>query len=131
MRIPDSQPLTPTGSLVLGYPSQFENLRFTIPQPELLGLHGTYNAFRVLEQDVFGFAKFVALAADQTRLDSDTVLAKLLGRWPNGNPLTLCPGAGPQLPEHQINDYGYDTDPDGLVCPIGSQCGGPTPATRK
>ena len=118
---PDSQPLTPTGSLVLGYPSQFENLRFTIPQPELLGLDGTYNAFRVLEQDVFGFAKFVALAADQTGLDSDTVSAKLLGRWPNGNPLTLCPvTAGPQLPEHQINDYGYDADPDGLVCPIGS-----------
>ena len=119
---PDSQPLTPTGAVVLGYPSQFENLVFTVPQPELLGRDGTYNAFRVLAQDVVGFADFVAASAETTGLDPDMVAAKLLGRWPNGNPLTLCPvepGAG-TVGTKRVNDYGYDGDPDGLVCPIGS-----------
>jgi deferrochelatase/peroxidase EfeB len=118
---PDSQPLTPTGALLLGYPSQFENLVFTVPQPDLLGRDGTYNAFRVLAQDVVGFADFVASSAEETGLAPDMVSAKLLGRWPNGNPLTLCPvDAGPELPVDEVNDYGYDMDPDGLVCPIGS-----------
>ncbi len=118
---PDSQPLTPTGALVLGYPSQFENLVFTVPQPDLLGRDGTYNAFRVLKQDVVGFAEFITKSAIDTGLDPDMVTAKLLGRWPNGNPLVLSPvTAGPEMDEAHVNDYGYDADPEGLVCPIGS-----------
>lgn len=118
---PDSQPVMPTGGLVLGYPSQYENLVFTIPKPDPLGLDGTYNAFRVLAQDVVAFDGFLESSAASTALDKDMVAAKLLGRWPNGNPLVLCPAtAGDPLPIDRLNDYGYADDPDGAACPIGS-----------
>ena len=117
----DDQPLTPTGSLVLGYPSQYENLVFTIPRPEVLGRDGTYNAFRVLAQDVVGFDAFLTRAAAETGLSRDLVAAKLLGRWPNGNPLMLRPD-DPGKPMHvdEVNKYGYADDPDGVRCPLGS-----------
>jgi deferrochelatase/peroxidase EfeB len=118
---PDGQPLLPTGGLVLGHPSQFENVVFTVPRPDALGRNGTYNAFRVLAQDVVAFDRFLAESAAALGTDADTVAAKLLGRWPNGNPLTLCPvAAGEPLPIERINDYGYADDPAGTVCPIGS-----------
>lgn len=118
---PDHQPLTPAGALVLGHPSQFENLVFTVPRPDALGRDGTYDAFRVLAQDVAGFEAFLARGSAETGLARDLVAAKLLGRWPNGNPLVLFPDhAGDPVPLDRINDYGYADDPDGASCPIGS-----------
>ena len=129
---PDHQPVTPTGSLVLGYPSQYENLVFTVPQPEVLGRDGTYNAFRVLEQHVVEFDAFLADSVAKTGLARDLVAAKLLGRWPNGNPLILFPDhAGESLPDERINDYGYADDPDGVRCPLGSHMRRANPATAR
>jgi deferrochelatase/peroxidase EfeB len=117
----DGQPLTPTGSLVLGYPSQYENLVFTIPQPEVLGRDGSYNAFRVLAQDVVGFDAFLSRAAAETGLGRDLVAAKVLGRWPNGSPLIGHPDhPGDASHRDELNDFGYADDPDGVSCPLGS-----------
>jgi deferrochelatase/peroxidase EfeB len=117
----DGQPLTPTGSLVLGYPSQYENLVFTIPQPDVLGRDGSYNAFRVLAQDVVGFDALLARAATETGLGRDLVAAKLLGRWPNGSPLIGHPDhPGDATHRHELNDFGYADDPEGVSCPLGS-----------
>lgn len=119
--IPDGQPMVPTGAFVLGYPSQFENVVFTVPQPDDLGRDGSYNAFRVLKQDVFAFHQFVADSAQELGLDQDLVMAKLCGRWPNGNPLALQPlEPGETLPPDKINDYGFADDPLGDKCPLGS-----------
>ena len=87
----------------------------------MLGRDGTYNAFRVLAQDVVEFDAFLADSVAKTGLARDLVAAKLLGRWPNGNPLILFPDhAGEPLPDERINDYGYADDPDGVRCPLGS-----------
>lgn len=119
--LPDDQPITPAGGLLLGHPSQFENLRFTVPSPDALGHNGTYDAFRVLAQDVVAFEAFLRDAATQTGLDPELVAAKLLGRWRNGNSLVTDPDTpGPPRDDSSINDFGYDQDPVGVRCPIGA-----------
>lgn len=120
--LPDGQPLTPAGALLLGHPSQFESVRFAVPSPDVLGHEGTYNAFRVLEQDVVAFEEFLTASSTATGLDRELVAAKLMGRWRNGDPLVLrpdAPGARP-VDDGRINDFGFADDPDGLMCPIGS-----------
>jgi deferrochelatase/peroxidase EfeB len=121
---PDGQPTSPPGAFLLGHPSQFEGVRFTVPDPEVLGHEGNYNAFRVLQQDVAAFDRFLVESSATSGLDRDLVAAKLLGRWPDGDPLVLRPDGhdeGDQvLPDTRINDFGYADDPEGLACPIGS-----------
>lgn len=118
----DGQPPTPPGSFFLGRPTSFEDLVYTVPQPAVFGLDGTYNAFRVLEQDVVAFEAWLHEAADlDPRLDPELVAAKAVGRWRSGVPLTLSPSTGEpdSVPRPAWNDYDY-TDDDGAVCPLGS-----------
>ncbi len=60
----DTQPLDPLGTVLLGHPTRMEGVMFRVPQPERLGLNGTFSAFRVLAQDVVGFERFLDTAAD-------------------------------------------------------------------
>jgi deferrochelatase/peroxidase EfeB len=118
---PDGQPLLAAGGLLLGHPSQFENVVFTVPAPDELGRDGTYDAFRVLAQDVVGFDRFLTETAASTGLERDLIAAKLLGRWPTGNSLVTNPNtAGDPLPADRLNDFGYADDPAGAMCPLGS-----------
>jgi deferrochelatase/peroxidase EfeB len=130
---PDQLPFAPIGVVLLGYPSAMGHVRWTVPQPDVLGRNGTFNAFRVLGQDVAAFEAFLtSVAADLSApgvdgapaVDRELVAAKLCGRWRSGVPLSLAPtraeaeafdnGAG-------LNDFDYaDDDPDGEICPIGS-----------
>ena len=50
----DGQPMAPLGTVLLGHPTNLEGLLWRVPEPEALGLNGTFNAFRVLKQDVVG-----------------------------------------------------------------------------
>lgn len=90
--IPGSNPLeTPlkAGELVLGYPDEMGGLP-PAPQPQVLGLNGSYVAFRKLHQDVAAFRRYLrdnAKGAD----DEELLAAKMLGRWRSGAPLALCP----------------------------------------
>ena len=59
----DGQPRAPLGTVLLGHPTNLEGLMWQVPQPEELGHNGTFNAFRVLEQDVTGFEKYLDQAA--------------------------------------------------------------------
>lgn len=116
---PDAQPLSPAGAFFNGHESQFEGVFFDMPDPEIGG-NATYNAFRVLEQDVFGFEEFLMSAGEQAGKDPEWIAAKLCGRWRNGNPLELAPDVmGDPMDRHVRNNYGYPDD-DGSVCPIGS-----------
>ncbi len=140
--------MTPLGSLLLGHPTPFENLRWQVPQPHVLGHNGTFNAFRILEQRVQEFEDFLTTSAEDllerpeaadllppgeesrwgsgtTRLEAmrELVAAKVMGRWRNGVPLEISPtSAFPDLPvgDDQLNDFDYDQDDDGLRCPMGS-----------
>lgn len=59
----DGQPQAPLGTVLLGYPTNFEGLTWRIPDPEVLGRNGTFNAFRILEQDVQEFENYLDEAA--------------------------------------------------------------------
>ena len=55
----DGQPKAPLGTVLLGYPTNLEGLQWKVPQPVVLGHNGTFNAFRVLKQDVVGFEEYL------------------------------------------------------------------------
>lgn len=119
---PDAQPQAPYGEFFAGHESQFEGVVFDLPEPLEFTGNGTYNAFRVLEQDVFEFEKLLQRGAAESGLDPEMVAAKMCGRWRNGNPLPLDPVGpnDPAIPAAKRNDYGYADDLDGNVCPLGS-----------
>jgi deferrochelatase/peroxidase EfeB len=109
---PDGQPVSPSGAFFAGHESQFEGVVFDLPDPAEFTGNGTYNAFRVLEQDVFAFERFLQQASADSGLDVEMIAAKVCGRFRDGRPLP--PDARGR------NEYGYADDPDGDVCPIGS-----------
>jgi Dyp-type peroxidase family len=145
---PPAQPLVEIGGVLLGYRTPIENVRWEVPEPPVLGFNGSFNAFRVLEQQVDAFETFLTTAADtilstqfadavlplgieetwvepRTRHDAmrELVAAKIMGRWRNGAPLTLFPDGPPaegSFEGDRLNGFGYADDPDGLRCPIGS-----------
>lgn len=127
---PDGQPFTPIGAILLGHPTAVPHLRWRVPHPDTLGLNGTFNAFRILRQDVKAFAHYLTTTAEDLNTTAkepgcspDLVAAKLCGRWPNGAPLTLADTeqAAQTINDTDLNNFGYrDTDPDGTRCPIGA-----------
>ncbi len=127
--LPDSQPESPIGAFLMGYPSQNPDNVYTV-SPAVLALNSSFAAFRILEQDVVGFEDLLTLASEQTNLDREMVAAKFCGRWRNGVPLTLSPYSKtpePVIPRHEINNFHYidAADPSkddtlGNKCPIGS-----------
>ena len=124
--IPDDQPVVPVGEFLLGYQNAYGST-YTV-QPAPLSTNSSYAAFRILEQDVAGFERFLTTFAPKAGMDAEMLAAKICGRWRNGNPLELAPDApGHVLPMHQLNDFTYvnAADPQkddtlGLRCPIGS-----------
>lgn len=59
----NTEPLDRLGTILLGYPTRMEGLMFRVPDPEQLGRYGTFNAFRILAQDVAGFESYLHDAA--------------------------------------------------------------------
>jgi len=144
----DDQPFVEVGAILLGHATPIENLRWEVPQPNVLGHNGSFNAFRVLEQQVEAFEDFLSTCADalmenplsEKMLPSgaeaewdppmtrhaalrEVVAAKMLGRWRNGVPLALSPttpSPRPPIGSSGLNNFGYAADPDGQRCPIGS-----------
>ncbi|MGH3548858.1 MAG: Dyp-type peroxidase [Pseudonocardiaceae bacterium] len=124
--LPDHLPPAPLGEFLLGYPSQFDQFSYPVPEPSELGINGSFAAFRVLEQDVAAFAEFVSQQALMTGLSEELIEAKLCGRWRNGTPLVLAPDTDtpePPIPPEVMNDFDYIGQYDdqlGYRCPIGS-----------
>jgi Dyp-type peroxidase family len=122
----DHLPQAPVGEFLLGYPSQFDQFTYPVPEPPELGLNGSFAAFRVLEQDVDAFAEFLTQQASATGMSEELVAAKLCGRWRNGTPLLLSPDTDtphPPTPPDALNDFDYVGEYDderGYRCPIGS-----------
>ena len=90
-----------------------------------LGKNGTYLVFRELSQDVPAFWRFVDEAS---RLDDGSsnpeerlrLAAKMVGRWPSGAPLTLCPDQD-DPDQGSRDDFGYrEHDRTGDRCPLGA-----------
>lgn len=124
--LPDSLPRAPVGEFLLGYPSQHAGFSYPVPMPPELGANGGFAAFRVLEQDVDGFAEFLKAQASRTGLSEELIAAKLCGRWRNGIPLVLSPDTAtpdPPISPEARNDFDYVGkygDERGYRCPVGS-----------
>lgn len=119
----DELPFAPIGTVLIGYPSSIPHLTWTVPQPDVLGRNGTFNAFRILGQDVAAFEGLLTQQADDLGVDRELVAAKLCGRWRSGVPLSLAPTAADEAAfsdDTKMNEFDYEDDPDGAVCPIGS-----------
>jgi deferrochelatase/peroxidase EfeB len=129
-RYPDRQPRAPLGTVLLGHPTNLEGLMWGIPHPVELGHNGTFNAFRVLKQDVAGFEKYLDQAAsdllkhprvdellppgDEAKIGAglsrpaalrEIVAANLCGRWRDGTPLALSADAPD--PKADLTDFDY------------------------
>ena len=141
----DGQPMAPLGTVLLGHPTNLEGLTWRVPQPEILGRNGTFNAFRVLKQDVVGFEEYLDQAASyllkHPKVDEvlppgaevkicevlsiappsrhgalrEIVAANLCGRWRDGTPLALSADA----PDPSVNRANFDYVSDSR-CPYGA-----------
>lgn len=128
----DGQPRAPLGTVLLGHPTNLEGLTWRVPQPAALGHNGTFNAFRVLKQDVVGFEEYLDQAAadliKHPQVDEllspcaeakigqvlsvegrrgalrEVVAANLCGRWRDGTPLALSADA----PDPNVDQAKFD-----------------------
>ena len=134
------------GEFILGYEDEFGEVAQSPPHYDLRK-NGSYLVFRKLEQDVKAFDEFCTETAKALWPSTYTsnpehyrklIMAKFMGRWPSGCPLTLSPNHDDEAiasnetinnrflytkefvhkknggPEEQINDK------DGMRCPLGS-----------
>ncbi len=111
----------PSGAFLLGYPSQWLGFQYPVPRPLEFGRNGSFAAFRILQQDVVEFEKYLDAVAAATGLDKEMIAAKFCGRWRNGVPLVLSPHSSspqPPLPPDKLNDFDFTKDPQGLTCPF-------------
>jgi deferrochelatase/peroxidase EfeB len=136
----DGQPKAPLGTVLLGHPTNLEGLTWQVPQPAELGHNGTFNAFRVLKQDVVGFEEYLDQAASDLikhpQVDEllcaeakigqvlstegrrgalrEIVAANLCGRWRDGTPLALSADApDPNLVKAKFDYVGESRCPYG------------------
>jgi len=138
----DSQPMAPLGTVLLGYKTNFEGLTWRVPHPVELGHNGSFNAFRVLEQDVVGFEEYLTAAANYllghpkvnellppggeakvgaglSRRDAlrEVIAAAMCGRWRNGVPLALSPDTPNPSPDVSRTNFDYGAK---SRCPYGA-----------
>jgi len=125
--IPDDQPVSAAWNFII---TDSLNSSYYVPKPVVLGLNGSFAAFRILRQDVVGFDNF--LQSQKSKIDPELLAAKVCGRWRNGVPLTLSPATdrpAPPIPEEDLNGFDYvlsasgtgsTDDSRGIRCPLGS-----------
>jgi Dyp-type peroxidase family len=126
-----------TGEFLLGYPDEAQEI--PVPGPlRVFGRHGTFIAYRKLQQNVVAFRDWITTTAERFGGvygigDPDaaraTLLAKLVGRWPDGAPLSLFPNfeswqTGAETKVHslagrrELSNFAYFDDPAGVKCPM-------------
>jgi deferrochelatase/peroxidase EfeB len=146
IRDPDTEkadePIDPFGTALLGYPTRLEGLFFRVPEPEALGLNGSFNAFRILKQDAFGFEAYLDKAAKELEAHPDVdqllapggegrigkdgdrlwalreiVAAQMCGRWRTGVPYGVSPDVQCPVPKVSFTNFDFDR---ASRCPAGS-----------
>lgn len=114
------------GEMLCGYPNIADKTEFysgASARLHPLLKDGSFLAVRKLRQDVEAFETTVqgavkAVADQGFSFGHDDVMAKMLGRWPadnakSGQPLAVVIGDNPLS-----NDFHFDKDPNGAICPI-------------
>ncbi|HZZ87483.1 MAG TPA: hypothetical protein VFE13_04020 [Caulobacteraceae bacterium] len=94
----------------------------TLPVSPELRRGGTYIVLRKLEQDVSGFHAFLARQRPSDADAQTRLAAQMVGRWPNGTPLSLSPDVQRRAGSPaKLNDFRYaQDDPMGRRCPLGA-----------
>jgi deferrochelatase/peroxidase EfeB len=103
------------------------------PDSRDLGLNGSYLVYRQLAQDVRGLWRWVAGEAVRVGVTMEDLAESMVGRRLSGAPLgALTVGRsipGVESRDSGLNGFLYDTDPDGLSCPIGAHIRRANPRT--
>jgi len=132
------QSVVKAGEFLLGYPNEYgqktawPRINPTESRAGVdVGTNSAYLVFRKLEQDVPQFWDYCrAQAASLPTGDgaaaptAEFVGAKMVGRWPSGAPLTVCPFEDDKelaKKPSKVNNFAYAAaDPDGFGCPLGA-----------
>jgi deferrochelatase/peroxidase EfeB len=90
-----------------------------------IGRNGTYLVMRQLEQDVRGFWRYLGQQANNDRFQAENLAEMLVGRKMSGDPLLPLSreeinGVGPDAVDQRRNRFTFESDPDGIVCPLGA-----------
>jgi Dyp-type peroxidase family len=109
------------GEFLLGYADEDGGLPPALAAP--FDRNGTFVVYRKLQTDVAAFRRLVERAGSDYPGGPELLAAKLVGRWPDGTPLS----ASPEQPDPpiasdpaRVNDFSYADDPLGLRCPLGA-----------
>lgn len=113
------------GEFILGYQNDYGKFPHS---PKLqkdafdFGKNGSYMVYRQLEQNVplFWNTMYSFFNEDEKGKSEAIALAsKMVGRWPNGNPLTN--EATDNIADQDLNKFSfYEEDKMGMKCPFGS-----------
>jgi Dyp-type peroxidase family len=109
------------GEVLLGHPNQADAAPGAgwAPAQRVLLHNGSFLVVRKLAQDVAALHDAVSAALDQSLagkgLGREDVLAKMMGRWPDGLPLAA---EGQALAPPYSNDFDYAADAQGSRCPF-------------
>ncbi len=110
-----------TGEVLLGYRDEDGTLPAAPDAP--FDKNGTFVVYRKLAMDVAAFRRYIAEEGERYPGGARELAAKIVGRWPDGTPLSLSPD-GPDAAissdQTRINDFGYADDAEGLRCPLGA-----------
>jgi len=143
------------GEFILGHASEAQELP-PAPQPWCFTRNGTYMAYRKLHENAGTFKSYIAAQAASLpgvsgpEEASATLMAKMVGRWPNGLPLEVAPtyvqaqalaskwadipgilvlppakrspAQAARLAEYEllITNFTYMADAEGARCPVGA-----------
>jgi len=111
------------GEILLGQPNAYSEMPEgpTDANGQGFGRNGTFLVFRQLHQDVAGFWKYIAAQTSGVVTAGVALASKMVGRWPNGEPLVQRPTAPTAGLEDDTDRFLFrPRDPHGFRCPIGS-----------
>jgi len=97
-----------------------------------LGRNGSYLVLRQLEQDVQGFWRFMDRQSGGDNAARERLAAAMVGRQRDGTPL-VPPSAdlieGVSEKRREMNNFNFESDANGLACPIASHVRRSNPRT--
>lgn len=98
-----------------------------------LGLNGTYLVYRQLDQNVLCFWRWIVREAERVGVTMEELAESMVGRRLDGTPLADL-NLGRSIPgvdadDADVNGFLYDTDPEGLSCPLGAHIRRANPRT--
>ncbi len=107
------------GEFLLGYPNDADEEPGWPKRSERFKWlrNGTFLVVRKLSQDVAALNRVVKDASGS--VEPKLIKAKMMGRHLSGEPLTKN-GEEPSQPSANINDFDFEDDKDGAVCPLHS-----------